>query len=56
MKRTGQVLTVGELAREYGFTDTDGRQLPPFEMPPGRRRYAGARCVNLPTPLIISST
>ena len=33
MKRTGQVLTAGQLAREYGFTDTDGRQPPPFEMP-----------------------
>jgi len=26
MRRTGQVLTVGDLAREYGFTDIDGRQ------------------------------
>jgi NAD(P)-dependent dehydrogenase (short-subunit alcohol dehydrogenase family) len=26
MRRTGQVLTVGDLAREYGFTDLDGRQ------------------------------
>jgi NAD(P)-dependent dehydrogenase (short-subunit alcohol dehydrogenase family) len=33
MKRTGQVLTAGQLAREYGFTDTDGRQPPPFDMP-----------------------
>lgn len=33
MKRTGQVFTVGQLAREYGFTDVDGRQPPPFEMP-----------------------
>ena len=34
MNRTGQVFTVGQLAREYGFTDVDGRQPPPFEMPP----------------------
>jgi len=34
MKRTGQVFTVGQLAREYRFTDVDGRQPPPFEMPP----------------------
>jgi NAD(P)-dependent dehydrogenase (short-subunit alcohol dehydrogenase family) len=34
IKRTGQVYTVGQLAREYGFTDVDGRQLPAFEMPP----------------------
>lgn len=33
-KRTGQVFTVGQLAREYRFTDVDGRQPPPFEMPP----------------------
>jgi dehydrogenase/reductase SDR family protein 1 len=26
MKRTGQVLIVAELAKEYGFTDIDGRQ------------------------------
>lgn len=35
MRRTGQVLTAGQLARDYGFTDTDGRQPPPFDMPPG---------------------
>jgi hypothetical protein len=26
MRRTGQALAVGNLAREYGFTDIDGRQ------------------------------
>lgn len=31
--KTGRVLLVGELAREYGFTDIDGRVIPPFEMP-----------------------
>jgi NAD(P)-dependent dehydrogenase (short-subunit alcohol dehydrogenase family) len=30
--KTGQVLAVGDLAREYGFTDVDGRVIPPFEM------------------------
>ena len=30
--RTGQVLRVGDLARSYGFTDIDGRQVPPFEL------------------------
>jgi NAD(P)-dependent dehydrogenase (short-subunit alcohol dehydrogenase family) len=30
--RTGSVLRVGDLAREYGFTDVDGRVIPPFEM------------------------
>jgi hypothetical protein len=34
MKRTGQIFTAGQLAREYGFTDVDGRQPPTFEMPP----------------------
>ncbi|MFD2368631.1 SDR family NAD(P)-dependent oxidoreductase [Brevibacillus sp. GCM10020057] len=28
--KNGQVLQVGELAREYGFTDIDGRVIPPF--------------------------
>lgn len=32
LARSGQTLTVGELAREYGFTDVDGRQLPPFHI------------------------
>lgn len=31
--RSGRVLRVGDLAREYGFTDVDGRLVPPFEMP-----------------------
>jgi dehydrogenase/reductase SDR family protein 1 len=26
MQRTGQVLIVADLGREYGFTDIDGRQ------------------------------
>lgn len=30
---TGQVLTAGQLARKYGFTDVDGSQPPTFEMP-----------------------
>jgi NAD(P)-dependent dehydrogenase (short-subunit alcohol dehydrogenase family) len=30
--KTGGVHQVGDLAREYGFTDTDGRVIPPFEM------------------------
>jgi NAD(P)-dependent dehydrogenase (short-subunit alcohol dehydrogenase family) len=32
MAKSGQVLTVGQLAQEYGFTDIDGRQLPPFQI------------------------
>jgi NAD(P)-dependent dehydrogenase (short-subunit alcohol dehydrogenase family) len=32
MARTGQVLRVGDLATEYGFTDIDGRRVPPFEL------------------------
>jgi NAD(P)-dependent dehydrogenase (short-subunit alcohol dehydrogenase family) len=31
--RTGRTLRVGDLAREYGFTDVDGRVVPPFELP-----------------------
>ena len=30
--KTGKVLLVGELAKEYAFTDVDGRLIPPFEM------------------------
>jgi NAD(P)-dependent dehydrogenase (short-subunit alcohol dehydrogenase family) len=30
--KTGGVYLVGELAREYGFTDLDGRVIPPFEI------------------------
>ncbi len=32
MAKSGRVLTVGQLAVEYGFTDVDGRQLPPLQM------------------------
>ncbi len=32
MARSGQVLTVGDLARAYGFTDLDGRRPPPYRM------------------------
>jgi NAD(P)-dependent dehydrogenase (short-subunit alcohol dehydrogenase family) len=32
MARSGRVLTVGQLAAEYGFTDADGRQWPPFQI------------------------
>jgi NAD(P)-dependent dehydrogenase (short-subunit alcohol dehydrogenase family) len=34
MTKTGAVHYVGELAVEYGFTDIDGRVVPPFEMTP----------------------
>lgn len=30
--KSGRTLTVGELASAYGFTDIDGRQLPPFRI------------------------
>ena len=32
MAKSGCVLTVGHLAAEYGFTDVDGRQWPPFQI------------------------
>jgi NAD(P)-dependent dehydrogenase (short-subunit alcohol dehydrogenase family) len=32
MAKTGAVLRVADLAREYGFTDIDGRQVPAFEL------------------------
>jgi NAD(P)-dependent dehydrogenase (short-subunit alcohol dehydrogenase family) len=45
MERTGEVMRVGDLAVEYGFTDVDGRRIPPFELPADaepRQRPAGA--------------
>ena len=32
VRRSGQLLTAGDLAREYGFTDVDGRQPEPFRL------------------------
>jgi NAD(P)-dependent dehydrogenase (short-subunit alcohol dehydrogenase family) len=32
LARSGRVLTAGQLAAEYGFTDVDGRQWPPFQV------------------------
>jgi hypothetical protein len=32
MAKSGRVLTAGQLAAEYGFTDVDGRQLPPLQI------------------------
>lgn len=32
MEKTGRALRVGDLAREYGFTDVDGRVVAPFEL------------------------
>lgn len=32
-EKTGNVFRVGDLAGEYGFTDIDGRSIPPFEIP-----------------------
>ncbi|WP_205516569.1 SDR family NAD(P)-dependent oxidoreductase [Paenibacillus sp. SYP-B3998] len=31
-KKAGQLLEAGSLAAEYGFTDVDGRQMPPFRV------------------------
>jgi NAD(P)-dependent dehydrogenase (short-subunit alcohol dehydrogenase family) len=33
LARTGALLTAGELARAYGFTDVDGSQPEPFTIP-----------------------
>ena len=37
LEKSGQVLEVGALAQEYGFTDVDGSQPPPFRIPPSAR-------------------
>jgi NAD(P)-dependent dehydrogenase (short-subunit alcohol dehydrogenase family) len=34
LARSGRVLTAGQLAAEYGFTDVGGRQWPPFQIEP----------------------
>ncbi|CAM5783742.1 MULTISPECIES: SDR family NAD(P)-dependent oxidoreductase [Brevibacillus] len=31
-QKSGQIVRVGELAEEYGFTDIDGRTIPPFRL------------------------
>lgn len=33
LQRTGEILTTGAVAAEYGFTDVDGRQVPPYHIP-----------------------
>lgn len=33
MEKTGRVLRVADLAEAYGFTDVDGRRVPPFVLP-----------------------
>jgi hypothetical protein len=33
IEKSGQTLTVGDVAQEYGFTDVDGRWIPPFHIP-----------------------
>jgi NAD(P)-dependent dehydrogenase (short-subunit alcohol dehydrogenase family) len=33
MRKSGQTLTAGDLAMEYGFTDVDGRRIPALRMP-----------------------
>ena len=53
MNKSGQLYTVGDLAREYGFTDIDGRQPAAFrfptastatEAPPGVRQRLSVQC------------
>lgn len=33
MAKSGRTLLVGDMAAEYGFTDVDGRRVPPFHIP-----------------------
>ncbi len=33
LKKSGKCLSVGSLAKAYGFTDIDGRYIPPFQIP-----------------------
>ena len=32
MEKSGKILAVGDLAKEYGFTDIDGKQPPAFRI------------------------
>jgi len=36
IEKSGQLVEVGTLAHEYGFTDADGTQPPPFRIPAGK--------------------
>ncbi len=38
MRKSGSIFMAGDLAHEYGFTDIDGRQIPPFRIPEERLR------------------
>jgi NAD(P)-dependent dehydrogenase (short-subunit alcohol dehydrogenase family) len=40
-RKSGGVYRVGDLALEYGFTDVDGRRIPPFELPETGREPEG---------------
>ncbi|MCW5636513.1 MAG: SDR family oxidoreductase [Rubrivivax sp.] len=42
MRHTGRVLRVGDLAKAYGFTDIDGRVVPPFELDDAPAAHGGA--------------
>jgi NAD(P)-dependent dehydrogenase (short-subunit alcohol dehydrogenase family) len=33
IERSGKIFAVGDLAEEFGFTDVDGRRIPPFRIP-----------------------
>jgi hypothetical protein len=43
MRWSGKVLDVGDLAREYGFTDVDGTQPVPFRMPAAVKDSAASK-------------
>jgi NAD(P)-dependent dehydrogenase (short-subunit alcohol dehydrogenase family) len=36
LEKSGRILTVGDLAREYGFTDVDGSRPPAFRISDGK--------------------
>jgi len=39
VRKSGKAFRVGELAREYGFTDVDGRRVPPFTVPKSFEKF-----------------
>jgi hypothetical protein len=48
LAKSGRVLTVGQLTTEFGFTDADGRQWPPFLIDPDDAPHPAAATVAYP--------
>lgn len=49
-EKSGKVCTVDDLAKEYGFTDINGRWIPPFRIPDEYLLVLLCRSFPLPLP------